>query len=135
MAPNPRRRTMRCGIYSVAVLFLSALFVFAAPPAMPLVNNTSINYATNQISISGSDFSPTGKASTVLFNAVTLSLVSYTNTAIVANLPAGTGAGTYRLRITNSAGTFYEFDVSFGANGPQGPVGPQGPIGVTGGTG
>jgi len=126
---------MRCGIYSVAVLFLSALFVFAAPPATPLVNNTSINYPANQISISGLDFSPTGKAPIVLFNAITMTLVSFTNTAIVANLPSGTAAGTYRLRITSSAGTFYEFDVSVGANGPQGTVGPQGPIGVTGATG
>ena len=110
---------MRCGIYSVAVLFLSALFVFAAPPATPLVNNTSINYPANQISISGLDFSPTGKAPIVLFNAITMTLASFTNTAIVANLPSGTAAGTYRLRITSSAGTFYEFDVSFGANGPQ----------------
>ena len=79
---NSRRRTMRCGIYAVAVLFLSSLFVFAAPPATPIVNNTSINYTANQITLNGSDFSPTGKVPTVLINNVTLTLASFTNTAI-----------------------------------------------------
>ena len=56
-------------------------------------------------------------------------------------MPAGTQAGSYRLKITNSQGNFYEFDVTYGAVGPQGPIGftgpqgPQGPQGATGATG
>jgi hypothetical protein len=82
-------------------LLLSSLFAVAATP---LVNNSSINYSLspNQITINGSGFSPQGRSPTVLFNNATLSLVSFTDLQIVAGLPSGTSAGTYRLRVINS---------------------------------
>lgn len=113
------------------VVVLSSLFAAAATP---VVNNSVINYGVtpNQITINGSGFQPQSAAPTVLFNNSTLTVVSFTNMQVVANLPSGTSAGSYRLRITNSQGNFYEFDVTYGAVGPQGPVGPQGAIGATG---
>ncbi len=112
------------------VLLLGSLFAAAATP---LVNNSEINYTSNQITINGQGFS---NNPVVLFNAINLApLVSATPQKIVANLPAATAPGTYRLNITNNAGNIYEFDVTFGAVGPQGPIGPmgiQGPQGFTG---
>jgi hypothetical protein len=121
----------------LAVLLLTSLLAFAAAPVMPVVNNDIINYSVspNTIAVNGSGFKPSTTAPIVLFNNVTLTLVSSSNTDIVANLPTGTQAGSYRLRITNSQGNAYEFDVTYGAVGPQGPIGPQGPMGPTGPTG
>ena len=120
-----------CARVAVVVL-LTPLLLSAA--STPLVNNSTINYSLtpNQITVNGSGFSPKGIPPTVLFNNVVLTLVSFVDTQFVANLPAGIVAGTYRLRITNSMGNFYEFDLTYGAVGPEGPIGPQGPQGVTG---
>src|SRR5215467_5456955 len=132
-----------CGVVS---LLLTPLFAAAATP---IVNSSTINYGVNpnQITVIGSGFSPQNKAPVVLFNNVTVPVLSFADTQIVASLPAGTSAGSYRLRITNSQGNFYEFDVTYGAVGPQGPMGligptgargpagPQGPAGATGATG
>ncbi|MGA3194981.1 MAG: IPT/TIG domain-containing protein, partial [Terriglobales bacterium] len=125
-----------------SVLLLTSLLAAAAP--QPVVNSDIINYGVspNEITINGSAFSTSGTAPTVLFNNINVApLVSFTNKQIVARLPAGTPAGSYRLRITNSQGNFYEFDVTCGATGPQGPqgaigpAGPQGPQGAQGATG
>jgi Collagen triple helix repeat (20 copies) len=72
----------------------------------------------------------------VLFNNINVApLVSSSNSQIVAQLPSATVPGTYRLRITNSQGNSYEFDVTYGAVGPQGPIGPQGLTGAAGAQG
>jgi hypothetical protein len=138
-----RRFNMRHFTFTAAVLLFVSSFAAAATP---VVNSSVINYsaAPNQITIAGSGFSPQGKTPTVLFNNVNLTVVSFSDTQIVANLPTGTQAASYRLRVTNSQGNFYEFDVTYGAVGPQGPMGPQGatgpagpqgPTGATGATG
>jgi hypothetical protein len=122
---------MRSFVSIVSTVMLASLFAAAATP---VVNNSTINYGVspNQITIAGSGFSPQGKTPTVLFNNLTLPLVSFTDTQIIATLPAGTQAASYRLRTTNSQGNFYEFDVTYGAVGPQGPMGPQGATGPAG---
>src|SRR5436190_8849400 len=121
--PEPRFKeiNMRHITVTAAVLLLCSSFAAAATP---VVNNSTINYNTspNQITIAGSGFSPQAKTPTVLFNNVGLSVVSFSDTQIIANLPSGTQAATYRLRVTNSQGNSYEFDVTYGAMGPQGPV-------------
>src|SRR5207249_1853805 len=121
--PEPRFKeiNMRHITVTAAVLLLYSSFAAAATP---VVNNSTIYYNTspNQITIAGSGFSPQAKTPTVLFNNVGLSVVSFSDTQIIANLPSGTQAATYRLRVTNSQGNSYEFDVTYGAMGPQGPV-------------
>jgi hypothetical protein len=112
-----------------AFVVLTSLFTAASTP---VVNNNSINYSTQQITINGSGFDPKGIAPTVLFNNVAITPVSFSDSQIVAPVPSGTVAGSYRLRITNSQGNLYEFDTTFGAVGPQGPIGPQGLTGPTG---
>ncbi|MFY9561698.1 MAG: LamG-like jellyroll fold domain-containing protein [Terriglobales bacterium] len=120
---------MRCFASTVAVLLLSSLFAAAS---VPVVNNSSINYTAQQITINGSGFSPKGTAPTVLFNNIVIPPLSFSDLQVVAPVPSGTVAGSYRLRITNSQGNFYEFDVTYGAVGPQGPIGPQGATGPMG---
>lgn len=59
---------MRHFASTAAVLLLTSLF---AAGATPVVNNTAISccpWATIQLTINGSGFSPQGKAPTVLFN-------------------------------------------------------------------
>ncbi len=132
----------------VYVLLLLAAVPVAAQQ-QPTVVNTTINYlsAPKSITITGSSFSPTGGTPTVVFNAATLTLVSFTNTAIVANLPTGLGAGNYTMGVTNSKGQSVSYIVTYGAvgpqglkgdtgatgaQGPQGPIGPMGPAGPAG---
>jgi hypothetical protein len=122
---------MRHVLCTAAALLLVTTFATAATP---VVNNSVINYGVspNQITISGSGFSPQGKSPAVLFNNVNLSLASFSDSQIVASLSNGTSAASYRLRITNSQGNFCDFDVTYGAVGPQGPIGPQGTTGPQG---
>jgi hypothetical protein len=119
------------GYFVLVGILLMSSFAIAVSPVMPIVNNSTIDYGLNRITINGSGFRPATAAPTVQFNNANLILVSSTNTQIVANLTT-TQAGDYRLRVTNSQGNFYEFAVTYGAVGPQGPIGPQGPTGATG---
>lgn len=110
-------------------LLLAPLVAFAATPA---VTSGTINYATNQVTLIGSGFQPAKAAPTVTFNGVALTLNSAGNTQIVATLPTGTVAGTFDLTIKNSQGNSSDFDMTYGATGPQGPAGPAGPTGAQG---
>jgi hypothetical protein len=109
-----------------AVLLLACHGASGASPK-PVVNGTVVNYIPSQITIRGQNFSPSGIAPTVQFDGVNLApLVSFTNQAVVANLPPSVPVGTYRLQITTSAGNSYQSAVFLG--GPQVPT----PIGVQG---
>ena len=133
---------IRCFRRGLASFFLCAcmLLIFSSPLAAatpPVVNSTSIDYSSNQITIVGQSFAPTGVAPIVTFGSGNLVLVSFTSQTIVARLPVGTVAGSYRLRVTQNSGSlaYYELSVTFGAVGPQGPIGPtgsQGPAGPMG---
>jgi hypothetical protein len=130
--------------------FLVSLLLLSLPATadkLPVVDATSINYTTNQITIVGQNFSPTGVAPAVLFDNIASPLISSTNSKVVVTLPTGILAGTYRLRITPKPITplstvpfigYYEFDVTLGTTGPQGQTGatgPQGPMGFPGAPG
>jgi hypothetical protein len=121
---------------TLSLLVLSLLTFSAATAAAQLViiNNVSINYTNNQLTINGSGFEPAKKAPTVNFNEANLTLVSFTNNAVVAQLPT-TAAGAYQLIVTNSKGLFWLFDVTYGAVGPQGPMGLTGAQGQQGNQG
>ena len=101
----------------------------------PAVNGVKINYSSNEITITGSNFVPASTAPTVSFNGTKQTLVSDSNSSIVAHLPTGLAAGTFNLTVKNSEGTSFVFDVTYGASGPQGPQGPEGPQGPAGPTG
>jgi hypothetical protein len=118
-------------------IIVAALLVFApvlavSASAAPTVQNGVINYVTNQITLTGSNFEPGKAKPSVLFNGAALTVVSSTNTQVVATLPTGLTSGTFNLTLTNSNGNSVEFDVTYGAIGPQGPAGPAGPTGLQG---
>lgn len=118
---------------SAALVLLASLFASAATAATtPVVNSVSISYNLNEVTVNGSGFLPKKTAPTVLFNNTKLTLVSDTNTKIVAHLPGGVTAGTFNLTVTNSEKNKFTFDVTYGAAGPQGPAGPTGANGAQG---
>ena len=98
----------------IAVLVLFApLFVSAATTTTaPVVNGVTISYSSNEVTVNGSGFLPAKSAPTVLFNNAKLTLVSDTNTKIVAHLPASVTAGTFNLTVTNSENSKFSFDVT-----------------------
>jgi hypothetical protein len=116
----------------VAWLICSAAMAYAQTPT---IVSAIVNSATKQITISGVSLTPATGAPVVKLEGVTLTLVSSSSALIVADLPTGLAAGTYRLIVNNGSATPGVFDVTNGAVGPQGPAGPQGPIGATGATG
>ena len=126
--PRPRRPYMR-RIIVVALLLFAPLLAVAASSA-PAVQSGIINYLTNAITLTGSNFEPGKTKPTVLFNGAALTVTSFSNTQIVATLPAGSRPGTFNLTVTNSSGNSVEFDMTYGAIGPQGPAGPAGPTGA-----
>jgi hypothetical protein len=116
----------------IALGFGLIVSVTADALTLVIVNNSSINYSNNQLTINGTGFSPSGKAPIVNFNAINLTLVSFSNTVILANLPPSTTSGTYQMYVINTTGGIFPFAVTFGAVGPQGPIGPMGPQGPPG---
>ncbi len=86
------------------------------------------NYNTNQVTISGTAF---GSTPVVKLDNMTLTLVSESNTKIVAKLPTTLMSGTFQLAV-DSGSTTATFALTIGADGPQGPIGPQGPAGPAG---
>jgi hypothetical protein len=123
--------TIRKSGAAIAWLICSAAMAHAQTPT---IVSASVNSATQQITITGASLTATG-APVVKLDATALTLVSSSNTQIVANLPAGLAAGTYRMTVSNGSGTPGVFEVSNGVVGPQGPAGPAGPRGATGATG
>ena len=123
-------RFMRPHLLKAVLLFASLPAIAAA--ATPVINSGTINYSTNAVTITGSGFEPAKTAPTLKFNGNAIAVSSFSNTQIVAKLPAGIPAGTFNLSITTSSGDCVQFDMTYGAVGPQGPVGPAGPVGAVG---
>ncbi|HEY1806252.1 MAG TPA: IPT/TIG domain-containing protein [Terracidiphilus sp.] len=120
----------------LATLFsLVPCFAFGAAIPFLTVSNATINYTANQVTINGTNFETLRKSPTVLFSGAPLAIASFTNSQIVATLPANTAAGTYVMIVANSLGEFNEVDLTYGAAGPQGPIGPAGANGAQGAPG
>lgn len=121
------------GCYPTREVF--KVFRLAVALAMLLLFATGINYgqvirsgiinsSTKQITIAGSSL----PASPVVYlDGISLTVVSSSSTKIVADLPSGLTAGTFRLTVGTAV-----FDVTNGAVGPAGPQGPVGPLGPSG---
>lgn len=119
-------------ILLVTLLLIAPSLVFGAGIPILTLNSATINYSNNQVTFAGTCFEPLKKAPTVLFTGTPLTLVSYTDTQIVANLPANTKAGNFTVIVANSLGEFLPYELTYGATGPQGPSGSQGPTGSQG---
>lgn len=111
------------------VVMFGALTAWAA--GGPAIFTAVINSSSSQITITGQNFSPAGTAPTVTLVPARLTLVSFTNQNIVANVPTGFAPGSYLLVVTNSNSQTGGFDVTLGNAGPPGAPGPAGPQGAT----
>lgn len=80
----------------LAMLALLPTAAFGGIIPILTVSNTTINYGTNQLTIDGSSFLVLQKKPTVVFNTAHLAIASYTNTQIVATLPAARRDGDFR---------------------------------------
>ncbi len=110
-------------------------FVLSVPTAWGAalsIYSTVVDISNNQITVTGQNFSPSGLAPTVKFAGSLLSLVSFSSTTFVANLPTGFAPASYSLAVTNSNSQSATFSVTLGAVGPQGPQGAPGVQGVPG---
>ena len=117
---------------AILALALSAQGLCGATAIGPVVNNGTINYQKNEVTLNGSGFVPAKVAPVVRLNGATLVMDFFSNAQIVATLPAKTQAGTYTLTVVNSEGGSTVFDLTYGAEGSQGPMGPQGVAGQQG---
>ncbi len=120
-------------------LFLSLVLVSFTPltstavwaASKPSITSAVANFQTNQITITGVNF---GTASPyVTLDGLAASVVTYTPTTVVADLPNGIAPGSYVLTLQNKTDNLVAtFDATLGTTGPQGAQGPQGPQGATG---
>jgi trimeric autotransporter adhesin len=128
---KPMRSIRKSGA-AFAWLICSAAMAYAQTPT---IVSTIVNSTTKQITITGVSLTPATGSPVVKLDGVVLTLVSSSSSQIVADLPTGLAAGTYRLAVNNGSATPAAFDVAYGAVGPTGPAGPAGPAGPNGATG
>ena len=125
---NARRHFVSLSLFPL--LFLASTLAIT-------IDNVTINYTNNQMTIVGKKLSLGTVPPFVTFNEINLRVVSASCTATdcvaIAILPSNTTAGSYRLTVLNPAtGASFDFDVAYGVIGPQGQIGPPGPIGPQG---
>jgi hypothetical protein len=84
----------------LALLGLSPLIAKAIEA--PAILSATVDYAGNQLTIAGSNFSPDGLAPTVAIDSAALALIAYTNERAAVDLPAAWVSGSYILAVTNS---------------------------------
>ena len=110
---NSRRSSFLTRLTATAALSLFLMLASAAAFGQPVIQSAGINYATGEISISGSNLLPASGSPVVVLNGTTLTLVSSSNTQIVADIPMGLPEGTLRLTVGSTV-----FEVAYGATGP-----------------
>lgn len=110
---------------AVAILSMSASWTAYGQTIV----SATISSQRKQITITGANLLPATGSPMVYLDGSLLTLVSSGSTEIIADLPAGLTAGSYRLEIGTSL-----FDVTNGAVGPRGATGAAGPQGATGAT-
>jgi len=96
----------------------------------PVIYSTVVSTATNQVTVTGQNFSPIGATPTVKLEHTPLTVVSFSNQSVIANLLPALAAGSYAISVTSKLTG--SFGVTIGAIGPAGPAGPTGPTGPAG---
>jgi IPT/TIG domain len=109
--------------------------------AKPVIVSATADFQANQLTITGTNLGTTQP--TVTLDGQATTVVSFSNTSVVATLPNGIAPGAYLL-VFKQKSTTVNFDVTLGTAGPQGPQGlqglqgpqgnpgPQGPQGIQG---
>jgi hypothetical protein len=115
------------------VLVLMGATIARAQDAPPTTSSPKILAAvasTTQITITGQHF---GSARpTVTLDGTALTLTSYSNTQVIADLSNNQVPGSFLLALKTAGGLTTYFDTTIGPVGAQGPPGPQGPQGPEG---
>jgi hypothetical protein len=117
----------------LAVFVLAPTMASAQPQQRLIVNRVEVDEPAGQMRVFGVEFGDDEPE--VALEGVPAVVVSHTPTEIVIETPAGTSPGTYLLTVAQPFGgrPFRdEFNVAFGAEGPQGPPGATGPQGLQG---
>src|SRR5579863_4760806 len=111
------RETVNCAVTLGTLLTVVSIGIEVPAHAAsnaPVIENAHINSTSKQLEITGSNFSPSGTAPSVVFNSGSLSVASFSNNVVVANLSSVPAAGNYLLRVTNSVPQTVAFDVTVG---------------------
>jgi len=123
---------MKLWISVCTAAFVSTVLL-AAPAAaqlVPIVVKASADSSTHRLAITGSGF---GTAPVVRLAGAPLTVVSATDTSIVADLPSTIAPGSVLLLVLrNGTVPSLPFEVTIGAVGPIGPIGPIGETGPMG---
>jgi len=99
-----------------------------------VVDSVSADSGLVSLTMIGSNFSTVKKLDVLMAGVATpLPIVSMTDTALVARLPAGIAPGSYLVTVDGKK--FFVTLGAVGATGPMGPAGAAGPAGATGPTG
>jgi hypothetical protein len=117
-------------LFSLAVLALSSA-ALADNPSTPQILGVQADTTNNLLLIQGVVL-PSGSAPVVTLGGTQLTVTSFSDIDITANLPSGLAPGSYLLLVGDGGPHFAQFAVTVGAVGPQGPAGPQGVAGATG---
>jgi hypothetical protein len=64
--------------------------------------SATVDYAANQVTLTGTNFSPSGVAPTIAFDSSALALLSFTDQTAAVALPVLWKSGSYALAVTNS---------------------------------
>jgi len=121
-------------VFLLSTTIVSSMLAQSAPAQskVPAIEKTQVSTNSNQLTITGQNFG-TVIPSVTWDGLLPLTVVSFTDTIVVATLPGGIPAGSYQLTLTNlttnKAGSFI---ATIGAVGPAGPIGPTGPQGAAG---
>jgi hypothetical protein len=68
----------------------------------PAILSATVDYPLNRVTLTGSNFSPSGAPPIVAIDSATLALVSFTDQTAAVSLPAVWSSGSYLLAVTNS---------------------------------
>jgi Collagen triple helix repeat (20 copies) len=115
-----------------SIAIMAALAVTTGPVQASQISILKVIPSLNdhKLSIFGSGF---GNKPLVFMGNLPLTVLSSTETQIVAGLPVAIAPGTYKLVVTRKRPDQGDVvDVSFGNTGATGPAGPVGPIGPAG---
>lgn len=115
------------------VLSVVCLLSLTALAQNPIITSATTDSTTNptQLTLNGRNFGLNQPA--VRLQGTPLTLISYTDTQVVAQLPANLPPGSYLVNLSRYQQLVAAaFDVTIGAAGPHGPKGDQGPQGLDG---
>jgi hypothetical protein len=81
---------------------LPVLLLLLCMPAFGKIENVTVNYSTNQITVNGAHFNEDGKPSVSISGVGNLRVLAYSSTRLIAALPK-LSPGSYELAIAKPA--------------------------------